>query len=159
MKNTFNYHLNLSSNHSRRFNRMSLLILKDSTVELSTRGQCSLTDVANLFLEVSSNEVSIRRANLSSRNSGNGIWGTDQTVILPEGVTELTVSVFMESDPDGRQLIGSKELSLSELKDTIPNLHELPLVPYEKSQNLILKARIVALEDVPVVGTGETGVV
>ncbi|PVF93861.1 hypothetical protein CPB86DRAFT_818481 [Serendipita vermifera] len=126
---------------------MSVLILRgNTTVETTTRGDCFLTDIPHLILEIKQNGQLIRKANLFSRESTRYIWDVDKPLVLLEVTADFTLNILIQIDEDDRQLIGSIELNGSVLLDT-KGMTEIPLIHQEDYPDLILRTRVHAIED------------
>ncbi|PVF93401.1 hypothetical protein CPB86DRAFT_801256 [Serendipita vermifera] len=115
---------------------MSVLALKDTTVELTTGDDCFLTDIAHLILEITQNGRFVHKINLWSQESSRGVWDMDGTLILPEVPATFTVSVFIQVDENDRQLVGSMEINGPELLDTIGGQYELQYVLWSMPKSL-----------------------
>ncbi|PVF91659.1 hypothetical protein CPB86DRAFT_297701 [Serendipita vermifera] len=89
--------------------RMSVLVLKNTTVELTTGDDCFLTDIVHLILEITHGQV-VDVVDLWSQGSNRGVWDADSILVLHNVTVTFTVSVFMQVDEDDCQLLGSVEL-------------------------------------------------
>ncbi|PVF93856.1 hypothetical protein CPB86DRAFT_789662 [Serendipita vermifera] len=58
------------------------LVLKDTTVELTTRDDDLLTDAAHLVLEIALNGELVDKTNLWSQDSARGVWNADKVLVL-----------------------------------------------------------------------------
>lgn len=127
---------------------MSVLVFKDTTVELSTREDCFLMDIAHLTLEVTAKEIVFEKVDLVSRESSPGTWDSDQVIFLPEIFTEFVISIWMETSESQRQLLGFMELSAPDLYGSIGKLYEIPLMCHENYPSLVIKARLMGIDDI-----------
>ncbi|PVF91657.1 hypothetical protein CPB86DRAFT_802667 [Serendipita vermifera] len=125
---------------------MSVLALKDTTVELTTGDDCFLTDIVHLILEITQNGQVVHKVNLWSQESNRGVWNADQTLVLREVTTVFTISVFMQVDESDRLLLSSVELNERELLDTVGGQYEIPLIRQEDYPDLILRSRVHSIE-------------
>ncbi|PVF91180.1 hypothetical protein CPB86DRAFT_878650 [Serendipita vermifera] len=133
---------------------MSFLVLKDTTIELSSRDDCLLKQIDHLILEVSVNGQTVDQANLLSQKSDHWKWRADQILLIPEIAVAFTVSVFLETNGAERQMIGSMELDGLEICNAMGDLYEIPLMTHENYSNLILKTRAMPIDDIRDIITG-----
>ncbi|PVF92042.1 hypothetical protein CPB86DRAFT_819971, partial [Serendipita vermifera] len=127
---------------------MSVLVLKDTTVELSTRDDESLKGTTQLVLEVDVNGRVVGKANLLSQIPSRWKWEADQIVVIPDGTTDFTLSVVMDSDRNERQVIAFMELNSLELCNTIGSRYEVPLISDENHPHLVLGTSAIAVENI-----------
>ncbi|PVF92654.1 hypothetical protein CPB86DRAFT_819449 [Serendipita vermifera] len=127
---------------------MSVLVLKDVMVELSSRNDVFLKGITSLILEVSVNEQVVDNANLLSQAPNPWKWDADQTLILPEVATDFVISVVTEAGGNERQTIASIGLNGLELSNTTRNQYEIPLISSGSCPNLVLKMRTVTIENI-----------
>ncbi|PVF91515.1 TPR-like protein [Serendipita vermifera] len=129
---------------------MSVLVLKDTTVELSTRDDESLKGMTHLVLEVNMNGRVVGKANLVSQMASPWKWDTDQIVVIDRN--ERRVIAFME--------LNSLELcntSGSQYGKTITYINEhglkklyteVPLMTDENYPNLVLRTSTMTIENI-----------
>ncbi|PVF92094.1 hypothetical protein CPB86DRAFT_878120, partial [Serendipita vermifera] len=125
-----------------------MLFFKDITVELATRGDCFLTDIPHLVLEFNQDGRVVDKANLLSRESSRAIWDADEPLILREATEEVILSVSMQLDENDRQLVGSIELSGTEVYEIVGTEVGIPLVPHKDYPGLILRTKISTIENI-----------
>ncbi|PVG03703.1 hypothetical protein CPB86DRAFT_869573 [Serendipita vermifera] len=132
---------------------MSVLFFNDITLESSTSADSVLTEDTCLTLEFSLSGNYAGRVNLLSHESESGIW---RAVMNPFAVIwglvgELMLSVSIELGQNERQLLGFIELDGPELYDAIgvAKQYELPLIGYGNAPSLILKTRVLGLDNNP----------
>ncbi|PVF92186.1 TPR-like protein [Serendipita vermifera] len=127
---------------------MSVLVLKDTTVELLTRDDEALKGITHLVLEVDVYGRVVDKANLVSQATSPWKWDADQLLVIRHVATDFMISVVTESDRDERRVIASMELSGLELCNTIGNQYEVPLISDESYPNLVLRTSAMAIEDI-----------
>ncbi|PVF92748.1 hypothetical protein CPB86DRAFT_768993, partial [Serendipita vermifera] len=142
---------------------MSAISLKEITVELLNPSDGPLEDVSHLTLECSLNGNVMSTIKLSSHISTAetqeankthpSIWSTDENVNLSEQVSELEISAWVELHENQRQLIASTQLNGHELYNTIGNQYEVPMMRLDGHPNLVLKTRVVQLENIGALAT------
>ncbi|PVF93489.1 Arabinanase/levansucrase/invertase [Serendipita vermifera] len=120
----------------------------DTSVELSSRDDCFLTNVSHLILELSFNGQILYQINLSSREWNPKVWDADQILILPQASAEFMISVSMEVDGNESQLLGFMELNGPALYDGLGKAYEIPLTSHENHPSLILKTRPSGINDI-----------
>ncbi|PVF92651.1 hypothetical protein CPB86DRAFT_801841 [Serendipita vermifera] len=125
-----------------------VLILKDTTIELSTREDVFLKDIEYLLLEVSIDGQVVTKANLLSGEWNPWVWEADEVVVMPEVAIDVRISVVMEAYGDERQMVAFVDLNGSKLSNALGNRCEIPLMSYESYPNLVLKTRPTAIETV-----------
>ncbi|PVF92056.1 hypothetical protein CPB86DRAFT_744776, partial [Serendipita vermifera] len=136
-------------NHSIPPNNLSsMLFFKDIAVELASRDDCFLTDIPHPVLELNQDGRAVDKANLLSRELSRGIWDADEPLILREVTGELILLVSIQLDEHDRQVIGSIELSETELYEIVGMEFEIPLVSHENYPGLILRTRIWTIENI-----------
>ncbi|PVF92058.1 hypothetical protein CPB86DRAFT_802339 [Serendipita vermifera] len=91
------------------------LSMQEITVELASQDDCFLTGVPHLVLKLNQDGRAVDKVNLLSHESSHGIWDADKLLILPEVTGEFILSVSMQLNENDRQLVGSIELSATEL--------------------------------------------
>ncbi|PVF91140.1 hypothetical protein CPB86DRAFT_745961, partial [Serendipita vermifera] len=126
---------------------MSVLILKDTSIEVFTRDNYILSTVPRLVLEVISNGNLIDKANLISRKLGSGVWDADDILVLYDTVTQFVVSVSLGTDRNKRQLLGFIELKRPEIYERLGKSCEMPLICHEKCSDIIFKTRSLGVDE------------
>ncbi|PVF91357.1 hypothetical protein CPB86DRAFT_878568, partial [Serendipita vermifera] len=118
-----------------------------TSVELSNRENCSLTDIAQLILEISLNGQVVDKANLLSRKSTPAVWHADQPLVLRGIVVDFVVSVSMELAGNKRQLLASAALKGAQFNDESEKKYEIPLTCRDNRLNFVLKTKAFGLEN------------
>ncbi|PVF92187.1 TPR-like protein, partial [Serendipita vermifera] len=126
---------------------MSVLVLKDTTVELSTRDDESLKGSTHIVLEVEVNGRVVDKANLVSQATSPWKWDADQILVIPDVATDFMISVVIDGDRNERRVIAFMELNGLELCNTIGSQYELPLMSDENYPHLVLRTRTMAIEN------------
>ncbi|PVF96605.1 hypothetical protein CPB86DRAFT_798790 [Serendipita vermifera] len=98
---------------------MLIALPSDITVELASRDECFLTDIAHLILELNHSGRSVDKVNLFSRESMPGVWDADKPLVLLGVTGEFMLSVSMQFDENDRQLVGSMELNETDFYDLV----------------------------------------
>ncbi|PVF92336.1 hypothetical protein CPB86DRAFT_802113 [Serendipita vermifera] len=127
---------------------MSILVLKDTTVELSTRDDESLKGITPLILEVNVNGRVVVKANLLSQIPSPWKWDADQMVAIHDIATDFIISVVMESERNERRVIAFMELNGLEPWNTIGKQYEVPLMSDENYPNLVLRTSAMAIQNI-----------
>ncbi|PVF92653.1 hypothetical protein CPB86DRAFT_790943 [Serendipita vermifera] len=127
---------------------MSLLVMKETTIELVARDDIFLKDVTHLMLEVSANGQVVDKTKLLSQESNPSVWEADENLVMEAVSTEFTISVVMEMDGNEPQVIGFMKLNGLELCSLSGNQYEIPLISNKGYPSLILKTEIMAIEDI-----------
>ncbi|PVF92655.1 hypothetical protein CPB86DRAFT_829849 [Serendipita vermifera] len=127
---------------------MSVLVLKNTTVELSPRGDASLKRITNLVLEVSDDGRVIDKANLLSQEPSPRMWEADQVLIIPEAVSHFMICAVTEGGRNERQKIAFMELNSIELRNVTGKQYEVPLISNESCPNVVLKTSTIVIENV-----------
>ncbi|PVF92009.1 hypothetical protein CPB86DRAFT_830274 [Serendipita vermifera] len=92
---------------------------RDIVVELASQDDCFLADIPHLVLEVNQDGRVLHKAHLLLCESSRGIWDTGEPLILPEVTEQFILSVSIQVDEHDRQLVGSIELSGTELYEIV----------------------------------------
>ncbi|PVF92657.1 hypothetical protein CPB86DRAFT_801846 [Serendipita vermifera] len=127
---------------------MSLLALKDTTIQLSTRDDESLKGIKHLVLEVNMNGQVVDKANLLSQTSSPWKWDADQILVIRDVATDFMISVVIESDRNDHQVIAFMELNGLELCNAIGKQHEVPLMSVENYPSLVLRTSAMAVDNI-----------
>ncbi|PVF91559.1 hypothetical protein CPB86DRAFT_830528, partial [Serendipita vermifera] len=127
---------------------MLVPLLLGTTVELTSREDCFLTDVAHLILEITQSGEFVGKVNLWSQGSNQGVWDADQTLGLRDVIAGFMVSNFMQIDENDRHLLGFIELTGPALFDAVGGQYEISLVRQEDWPDLILRTKVHAIEDI-----------
>ncbi|PVF92332.1 TPR-like protein, partial [Serendipita vermifera] len=127
---------------------MSVLVLKDTTVELLTRDDEALKGITHLILEVDVNGRVVDKANLVSQATSPWKWDADQILVIPDVATYFMVSVVMDSDRNQRRVIAFMELNSLELCNTMGSRYEVPLISDENYPHLVLRTSTMAIENI-----------
>ncbi|PVF92134.1 TPR-like protein [Serendipita vermifera] len=125
---------------------MSVLVLQDATIELSTGEDTFLKEVGHLTLEVSINGRVVKKTNLVSTESNPGLWKADPILLIPEVAADFMISVVMESDKNQRQTVAFTELRDLE-SSNMRNRHKIPLISHQNYPNLVLKTSTMAIQN------------
>ncbi|PVF91495.1 hypothetical protein CPB86DRAFT_770633, partial [Serendipita vermifera] len=127
---------------------MSALVLKDTTVELSTRDDESLKGITHLVLEVDVNGRVVDKANLVSQATSPWKWDADQILVIPDVTADFMVSVVIDGGRNERRVIAFMELNGLELCNTIGSQYEVPLISDENYPHLVLRTSAMAIENI-----------
>ncbi|PVF93485.1 hypothetical protein CPB86DRAFT_818759 [Serendipita vermifera] len=127
---------------------MSAVVFKDTSVSLSTRDDCFLTDIPRLVLEISSNGRVGAKIDLFSRESSPGVWDTKSVLVVPGEYPDFMVSIWMELGGNERQLLAFMELNASVLLSGEGMIYEIPLLSHENYPSLILKTRPSGMDNI-----------
>ncbi|PVF95041.1 hypothetical protein CPB86DRAFT_799993 [Serendipita vermifera] len=87
----------------------------DITTKLAALENSNLMNLSSVILEVISDDKIVNEVTLSPQETNSEIWETDKILILYEVLARFTVSISAEVDGNGRQLLGSIELSEEKL--------------------------------------------
>ncbi|PVF91494.1 hypothetical protein CPB86DRAFT_878492 [Serendipita vermifera] len=127
---------------------MSVLILKDTTVELSTRDNESLRGITRLVLEVNVNGRVVDKANLVSQMTSPWEWDADDILVIHDVATNFMISVVIESDRNERQAVAFMELNGLDLCNTTGSQYEVPLMSDGNYPNLVLRTSAMVIGNV-----------
>ncbi|PVF92188.1 hypothetical protein CPB86DRAFT_791398, partial [Serendipita vermifera] len=127
---------------------MSVLVLKDTTVELSTRDDESLKETTHLVLEANVNGRVVGKANLVSQMASPWKWDAERILVIPDVTADFMVSVVIDGDRNERRVIAFMELNSLELCNTIGSRCEVPLMSDESYPHLVLRTSAMAIENI-----------
>ncbi|PVF90820.1 hypothetical protein CPB86DRAFT_830848, partial [Serendipita vermifera] len=118
---------------------MSLLVLKNTSVELSCRDNSFPIESINLVLQVTLNEENARIYELFPRKSRPGVWDANPVLGLPDASGEFGLSVSMILDGNVSRVLGSIELNGPDFYEGLGETYD--------HYTLIIKAKILTLEE------------
>ncbi|PVF92180.1 hypothetical protein CPB86DRAFT_227813, partial [Serendipita vermifera] len=127
---------------------MSVLVLKDTTVESSTPDDESLKGTTHLVLEVNVNGRVVGKANLVSQMASPWKWDAEGILVIRDVTADFVVSVVIDGDRNERRVIAFMELNGLELCNTIGSQSEVPLISDENYPHLVLRTSAMAIENI-----------